>query len=108
MISNGHESLQYLNPGLAGLDYGLMIIRSNSASVQCFLCDFQLSHYHAICNKCSGMERVHGGSTQTGEDYSNTTVNSRAVIYLAGLCHNNSRIKLVRMWCNMQSTLHVS
>ena len=44
----GVGSLQNLD---SGLDYGLMIVQSNSASVQCFLCDFHLSRYHAFYNK---------------------------------------------------------
>ena len=40
----------------------------------------------AIHVSASGMERVHG-FTQTGEDehYSNTTINSNLVIYLASV-----------------------
>ena len=76
-----YEKLKIAKPGFwigldYELDYELMIIRSNSASVQCFLCDFQLSRYHAICDKCLSVERIHG-STQTGKDYSNTKVNSQ-------------------------------
>ena len=55
-----------------------------------------------------GMKRVHA-STQTGEDYSNTTVNSSN--YLFGktlICHNNGEVKLVGTWCDMQSTLYAS
>ena len=56
----------------------------------------------------SGVERIHG-FTQTGEveDYFNTTINSN----LFGKClisHNNSRVKLVRTWCDVQLTLYAS
>ena len=59
-----------------GLDYGLMIVQSNSASVQCFLCDFRCLTIMLSAISASDMEGVHG-STQTGKDYSNTTVNSQ-------------------------------
>ena len=64
-----------------GLDYRLMIVQSNSASVVSLSCYLQYMYLSA-----SGMERVHG-FTQTGEDedYSNTTINSNLVIYLASV-----------------------
>ena len=55
----------------------------------------------------SGVKRVHA-SMQTGEDYSNTTVNSSNLFGKTLICHNNSRVKLVRTWCDMQSTLYAS
>ena len=67
----------FTKPGLdCGLDYGPMLIRSNSASVQCFLCDFSCLAIMLSAISASGMEHVHK-STQTGEDYSNTTVSSQ-------------------------------
>ena len=36
-----------------------MIIRSDSASVQCLPYDFQLSCYHAVCNKCLMSSWIH-------------------------------------------------
>ena len=71
---------------LQTLDYGLMIVPSNSASVQCFLCDFQLSRYHATpvsAISASGVERA--ACRQTGEDYSNTTVIVSNLLSLASL-----------------------
>ena len=59
-----------------GLDYGLMIIQSNSASVQIFFVIFSCLAIMLSAISASGMEGVHG-STQTGKDYSNTTVNSQ-------------------------------
>ena len=56
----------------------------------------------------SGMKHVHE-STQTGEEYSNTTVNSRSNLFGKTLiCHNNGGVKLVGTWCDMQSTLYAS
>ena len=55
----------------------------------------------------SGVKRVHG-SKQTGEDYSNTTVNSSNLFGKTLICHNNSGVKLVGTWCDVQSTLYAS
>ena len=55
----------------------------------------------------SGVKHVHG-STQTGENYSNTTVNSSNLFGETLICHNSSRVKLVGTWCDMQSTLYAS
>ena len=56
----------------------------------------------------SGVKCVHG-STQTGEDYSNTTVNSSYLFGKTLICHNNGRVKLVgTRWCDVQSTLYAS
>ena len=37
---------------------------------------------------------------------SNLFSKSLLPICLASLCHNNGRVKLVRTWCNVQSTLY--
>ena len=55
----------------------------------------------------SGVKCVHG-SMQTGEDYSNTTVNSSNLFGKTLICHNNGRVKLVGTWCDVQSTLYAS
>ena len=55
----------------------------------------------------SGMKRVHG-STQTGEDYCNTTVNSSNLVGKTLICHNNGGVKLVGTWLDVQSTLYAS
>ena len=84
-----------------------MIVRSNLVSVQCFLCDFSCLAIMLSAISALGMESVNG-STQTGEDYSNTTVNSSDLLGKSLICHNNGGVKLVRTWCDMQLTLHAS
>ena len=82
-----------------------MIVRSNSASIQCFL--FVIFSCLAIMLSrisASGVECVHG-FTQTGEDYSNTISN---LFGKSLICHNNGRVKLINTWCDMQSTLYAS
>ena len=55
----------------------------------------------------SGVKRVHG-STQTGKDYSNTTVNNSNLFGKTLICHNNGGVKLVGTWRDVQSTLYAS